>query len=99
MVCEGTVASGESKRQSSTLSACSENSAKLTPAPSQVAPSGYERPGQTRIKYDLPGRRPNELGGMPPGRGLWIAWEMANGVPTAGRPLPTRRPRIRPVVG
>src|SRR5437764_11061661 len=49
MVCDGAVASAASKRQSSTLSACSENSAKLTPAPSQVAPSGYERPGQTRM--------------------------------------------------
>src|SRR5258707_8581318 len=36
-----------SNRQSSTRSACLEKSAKLTPAPSQVAPSGYARPRQT----------------------------------------------------
>jgi hypothetical protein len=29
--------------------ACSENNAKFTPLPSQVAPSGYEFPGQTRM--------------------------------------------------
>jgi hypothetical protein len=29
--------------------ACSEKIAKLTPTPSQVAPSGYGAPGQTRI--------------------------------------------------
>src|SRR5262249_12129119 len=28
---------------------CSEKRAKLTPAPSQVAPRGYDRPGQTRM--------------------------------------------------
>src|SRR5512142_1348110 len=39
-----------SKRQSSTFSACAENSAKLTPPPSQVAPSGDGRPGQTRLR-------------------------------------------------
>src|SRR5436190_8907410 len=43
------VASGESKRQSSTRAACSEKSAKLTPAPSQVAPRGYGRPGKILI--------------------------------------------------
>src|SRR5262249_22642946 len=42
-------AAGESNMQSSTLVAYSENRAKLTPAPSQVAPSGYGRPGQTRM--------------------------------------------------
>src|SRR5262245_46706963 len=41
-------ASIESKRHSSTFAACSAKSAKLTPAPSHVAPSGYGRPGQTR---------------------------------------------------
>src|SRR5262245_16755065 len=40
-------ASGESKRQSSTLVACSENNAKLTPTPVQVAPRGYGKPGHT----------------------------------------------------
>ena len=42
------VASGESNRHSSTLVACAEKSAKLTPTPFQVAPSGYGSPGQTR---------------------------------------------------
>src|SRR5262249_6050863 len=37
-----------SNRQSSTLLACAENSAKLTPTPSQVAPSGNEWPSRTR---------------------------------------------------
>src|SRR3954471_15619845 len=36
-----------SKRHSSTRSACLEKRAKLTPAPSHVAPSGYARPRQT----------------------------------------------------
>src|SRR5688572_5297079 len=36
-----------SRRHSSTRSACLEKSAKLTPAPSQVAPSGKGRPRQT----------------------------------------------------
>src|SRR3954466_14358639 len=36
-----------SKRQSSTRSACFEKSAKLTPPPSHVAPSGCARPRQT----------------------------------------------------
>src|SRR5579862_8413621 len=36
-----------SKRHNSTFSACSENKAKFTPSPSQVAPSGYGLPGQT----------------------------------------------------
>ena len=38
--------------QSSTFSACSEKSAKLTPAPFQVAPSGYGRPGKTGARLD-----------------------------------------------
>src|SRR2546429_6136344 len=37
---------GPSKRHSSTAVAFSENRAKFTPDPSQVAPSGYELPGQ-----------------------------------------------------
>src|SRR5262245_14896997 len=36
-----------SNRHSSTLSACSENSAKLTPSPSQLAPSGLGAPRHT----------------------------------------------------
>ena len=36
-----------SNRHSSTFSACAEKIAKLTPSPSQVAPSGYGRPGHT----------------------------------------------------
>src|SRR5688500_14841049 len=36
-----------SRRHSSTRSACLEKSAKLTPAPSQVAPRGWGRPRQT----------------------------------------------------
>src|SRR4051794_6246646 len=47
MVSDSTSASRESKRQSSTRVACSENSAKFTPTPSHVAPSGYGAPGQT----------------------------------------------------
>src|SRR5437868_9754721 len=49
IVSDSLSASAESKRQSSTRVACSENSAKLTPTPSQVAPSGYGDPGQTLI--------------------------------------------------
>src|SRR5439155_8875736 len=45
------VASGESKRQSSTLAACAENNAKFTPTPVHVAPSGYGSPGQTRMRH------------------------------------------------
>src|SRR5438874_12170250 len=37
-----------SNRQSSTFSACAENSAKLVPRPSQVAPSGCGDPGERR---------------------------------------------------
>src|SRR6185312_1404244 len=46
---DSTSASGESNRHSSTRVACSEKIAKLTPTPSQVAPSGDGAPGQTRI--------------------------------------------------
>ena len=49
MVSDSVSASSESNRHSSTRVACSENSAKLTPTPSQVAPSGYGAPGQTLI--------------------------------------------------
>src|SRR5438874_13834600 len=45
--CDSLVASAESNRHSSTLVPCSEKSAKFTPSPSQVAPSGYGLPGQT----------------------------------------------------
>src|SRR4029450_10018504 len=38
-----------SKRPKSTPSACSENSPKLTPSPSQWAPRGSGRPGQTAV--------------------------------------------------
>src|SRR5262249_22812810 len=44
-------ASGESKRHSSTLVACSENRAKFTPFPSHVAPSGEEFPRHTPIIF------------------------------------------------
>src|SRR3954469_17734021 len=40
---------GSSNRQTSTLSACGANSAKLVPSPSQVAPSGVGRPGQLAV--------------------------------------------------
>src|SRR5579885_2291842 len=43
--------SGESNRHNSTPVAFSEKSAKLTPAPSHVAPSGYGCPGQTFIVH------------------------------------------------
>src|SRR5437879_1547964 len=46
-----------SNKHSSTLSACSENKPKLTPSPSQVAPSGYGLPRQTArlsMKLALP---------------------------------------------
>src|SRR4051794_20805618 len=39
----------ESKTTSSTACACAEYSAKLTPSPSHVAPSGYGRPGHTTV--------------------------------------------------
>src|SRR5580704_5228064 len=45
--------SRSSKRQSATAVACSLNSAKLTPAPSHVAPSGYGRPGRVRKAVSL----------------------------------------------
>src|SRR5262245_61868136 len=48
IVSDSTSASTESNRQSSTRVACSENTAKFTPTPSHVAPSGYGEPGQTR---------------------------------------------------
>jgi hypothetical protein len=44
---DSAASSTESNRQSSTLVAFSEKIAKFTPAPSQVAPSGYGRPGHT----------------------------------------------------
>src|SRR5512135_960099 len=47
MRCASAVASGESNRHNSTLVACSEKSAKLTPVPSHVAPNGRGRPGHT----------------------------------------------------
>src|SRR5271157_210312 len=47
MRCPSAVASGESNRHNSTLVACSEKSAKLTPFPSHVAPKGKGRPGHT----------------------------------------------------
>src|SRR6185436_20015211 len=49
IVSDSTSASAESNRHSSTRVACSEKIAKLTPTPSQVAPSGYGAPGLTRI--------------------------------------------------
>src|SRR5512141_466789 len=49
IVTDSTSASTESNRHSSTRAACSEKIAKLTPTPSQVAPSGYGDPGQTLI--------------------------------------------------
>src|SRR5580765_3787349 len=52
-VSDSVVASSVSKRQSSTFVACSENSAKFTPEPSQVAPSGYGDPGQALIGGSL----------------------------------------------
>src|SRR5689334_6316959 len=52
MRCDSDCSSTESKRQSSTFVAFSENSAKFTPMPSQVAPSGSGWPGQTRIGID-----------------------------------------------
>ena len=49
MVSDSLSPAAESNRHSSTRDACSENSAKLTPTPSHVAPSGYGVPGQTLI--------------------------------------------------
>src|SRR6476659_10818740 len=49
IVNDSTSASTESNRHSSTRVACSEKIAKLTPTPSQVAPSGYGVPGHTRM--------------------------------------------------
>src|SRR6185437_15564447 len=50
MIFSDSIASlSRANRQSSTPVALSENSAKLTPSPSQVAPRGYGWPGQTRI--------------------------------------------------
>src|SRR5207248_9121841 len=49
MVSDSLSPAAESNRHSSTRDACSENSAKFTPTPSHVAPSGYGVPGQTLI--------------------------------------------------
>src|SRR5581483_11484963 len=46
-------ASFESKRHSSTLVALREKSAKFTPEPSHVAPSGWGLPGQTLMARRL----------------------------------------------
>src|SRR5437773_8728335 len=76
-----------SKMQRSTASPCSENSAKLTPAPSQWAPHGYGRPGQTSVIGFI------EAGGaMPPQRSSEhrLHHPLARGFPvvaTAGPPL------------
>src|SRR6266516_6044374 len=51
MVLTGRASRGAAKRQSSTFSACSEKSAKLTPFPVHVAPRGSLRPGQTRSAF------------------------------------------------
>src|SRR5919204_2166596 len=51
---DSVASSGPSKRQSSTPSACSLNSEKLTPSPSHVAPCGYGEPGQTRRSGGMP---------------------------------------------
>src|ERR671938_590445 len=53
MRARSTASSGWENRQSSTPVAFSENMAKFTPSPSQVAPSGYGWPGQTRISERL----------------------------------------------
>ena len=45
-----------SKMHNSTLLACAENSAKLTPIPSQVAPSGKGWPSRTRLRTAGPDR-------------------------------------------
>src|SRR5690606_20550547 len=42
-------------RHSSTFSACSVNKAKLTPSPSQLEPSGYGWPSQTRENFAFDG--------------------------------------------
>src|SRR4029450_907910 len=54
MRCDSTFASGESKRHSSTSVACSEKSAKFTPLPFNVAPSGDGEPGQILIAVIAP---------------------------------------------
>src|SRR6188768_2938179 len=67
IVTDSTSSAGESNRHSSTRVACSEKIAKLTPTPSQVAPSGDGAPGHTRmflvgtegVRYHVPGRRCN----------------------------------------
>src|SRR5215510_10529813 len=53
-----------SNRHSSTLLAWAENSAKLTPTPSQVAPSGNEWPSRTRAGVLI---RNGRTGGFPRG--------------------------------
>ena len=55
--------SSSSNRQSSTRSACSEKTEKFVPSPSQVAPSGNGRPGQT-----LPAQAPSLESIGPPAR-------------------------------
>src|ERR1051326_3742149 len=84
------VASAASNRQSSTFSACSENSAKFTPTPVQVAPRGYGSPGQTRIGRKRFKRRATapgwELGagGWELGAGGWELGAATRGLRTRG---------------
>src|SRR5512138_365590 len=83
--------STESNKQSSTLVACSLNSATLTPAPSHDAPRGYGLPGHTRMRIGLPSQEsapaaaPSQNGGAPvptthAQRGL-VRVRLANRVP------------------
>src|SRR5688572_7474033 len=77
--------STESKRHNSTLVPASEKIAKLTPAPSNVAPSGYGLPGQTLMRFPPPVQNPSRLWAVLPST-------HENGPPHRGqRPVPDSR--------
>src|SRR5438874_5414025 len=79
----------DANKHNSTLAACSENRAKFTPAPSQMAPRGYGRPGQTRMV------EASVSWMCPVSQRLWYG---ANGVPArCGETVSKRRTGFQPV--
>src|SRR5579864_3093791 len=70
-----------SNRHNSTRSACAENSAKLTPLPSQVAPSGSGWPGHTLVegmlslsRFCREDQRPERRQAEPQRMGMAVHW-------------------------
>src|SRR5436305_14452358 len=93
---DSALASAESNRHSSTLVACSENRAKLTPAPSNAAPSGYDCPGQTRIQVTSGIERPTALAPIVPIRITTECHDRLRPLPAG---LPVGTPRQHPAAG